>query len=409
MSFTRLAIRNAFRHRRRSVITLAAIILGFTAVSIVGGIVSHIFLMLEGQAIHNERLGHLTITKRGYFQSAKLQPEKYFWDSKELARVVEALRADPGVALVTPRMRLFGMASNGVSSTIFLGEAVVAKDDHLVTGVVPGDAVRPALAEERRTSVVVGEELAEMLELEKGASFTLVTQTRAGMANALDVVVEGVENTGNPATNDKLVLMPLALAQELYDVDGSDRLVVVLRDPAELEAARARLSALLAAQGHEVEVKSWQELSLFYEKVVKMFGAIFRVVTLVVAVVVLLTLINTMISAIGERTSEIGTLRAMGLRRRAITRLFATEGALIGALGCVAALPVVALVAAAINQARISFVPPVSSAPVHVAVDLAAGRLVFAFALFTVNALLAAYFASRRAAGMRIIEALGTR
>lgn len=408
MTFARLAARNVFRHRRRSIVTVCAVVLGFTAVSIVGGVVNNIFSVLTGQAISAERLGHLTFVKEGAFRDGKLNPEKYFWEKPELDAIMEILRKDPGVEIVTPRMRLFGLASNGKATSIFLSEAVVPTDDQKISGGGGGIAGIAKLDDKAKDGVVVGEELATMLGVKQGDQLTLVTQTRQGMVNAQDATIVQVYNTGNPATNDKFVLMPFELAQGLYDVDGADRLVVLLKDGNELEAARARLSGALSQAGHPVEVKSWNELSLFYEKVVKMFTVIFRVVTIVVSVVVLLALISAMISAVGERTAEIGTLRSMGLKRGSVTRLFATEGAMMGALGCLIGIPVVLIVSTIINQVGFSFIPPVSSAPVVVAVKLAPPRMVFAFVLFVVNAFLAAYFASRRAARLKIVDALGS-
>lgn len=280
MSLSRLALRNVFRHRRRSLVTVSAVVLGFTAVSIVGGIVNNIFAVLEAQAINAERLGHLTLVKEGYFKDAKLNPEKYFWEKNELEQIISLLQQDPAVDLVTPRMRIFGLASNGRSTSIFLSEAVVAGDDKRIRGGASGGRTQGNLDEKTKDGVVIGEEFASLLGVKAKDQITLLTQTRSGMVNAEEATITGVENTGNPATNDKFILMPFSFAQSLYEVEGADRLVVLLKDPSRLEEARTHLRQTLASSGHKVDVRSWNELSLFYEKVVKMFSVIFRVVTM---------------------------------------------------------------------------------------------------------------------------------
>ena len=80
-------------------------------------------------------------------------------------------------------------------------------------------------------------------------------------------------------------------------------------------------------------MRDFAELAPFYVQVVAMFGAIFLFIALIMGVIVLFAVVNTMTMNVMERTNEIGTIRAMGVRRRGIRRLFILEGALIGAIG----------------------------------------------------------------------------
>ena len=83
------------------------------------------------------------------------------------------------------------------------------------------------------------------------------------------------------------------------------------------------------------EIKTWNELSLFYSKVKGMFDMIFMFLFIIVLVIVVMSVVNTMGMAVLERTREIGTLRALGLKRRGVGLLFAIEGAMIGLLGSI--------------------------------------------------------------------------
>ena len=64
-----------------------------------------------------------------------------------------------------------------------------------------------------------------------------------------------------------------------------------------------------------------------------MFSLIFLFLALIMVVIVLFAVVNTMTMNVLERTAEIGTVRAMGVRRASIRRLFLAEGAVLGALG----------------------------------------------------------------------------
>ena len=123
---------------------------------------------------------------------------------------------------------------------------------------------------------------------------------------------------------------------------------------------------------------------------------------------VLFTVGNTMTMAVVERTTEIGTLRAIGLRRSGIRRLFVSEGLLLGMIGAVIGV-VGALVAAwLVNHSGLTWTPPgqASRLPLTVRVwgelKLIGGTAVLLVAV----AMVSAWWPSRRAARMNIVESL---
>ena len=412
MNLLTLAIRNILRHRKRSTVTIITICLGFTALGVIGGLVDHIYSRLKGQAVVVEKLGHLTFAREGFFANGKTDPAAYLWEGEDLDRVLALLRADERVALATPRLSLFGIASNGEASTIFITEAIVPDDDRrLITTTIDGElrdngVMTLPTAPERRTDVAVAGELAGSLGLEVGDYFTLLTSTKDGMANAIDVDVGQIWNTGNPAINDKFILSNFALSQELYDTRGAQRVVVTLHDETIIPEVRADLLATFAAAGLAVEARPWNERSLYYEKIRTTFGAVFGVLVIIITIVVVLTLLNTMQMAVAERMREIGTLRAIGLRQRQVVALFCTEGVIMGVVACLLALPVLFLISGALLLLNVTFVPPIASAPVPIALFLRPSPLLLVFGLFCLAALLSSYLASRRISRQRIVDSL---
>jgi putative ABC transport system permease protein len=411
MEYLTYAFRNILQHRRRSLITILAVTFGYTALAVFGGMVNNIFQRLKDQAITVEKLGHLTVAKEGFFTNGKMEPEKYIFTRQESDSLLAALRSDPAVKLATPRLRLFGIASNGKASTIFLSEAIVPDEDKVLTAEIePGNPNVTGIVNlptDRETEVAIGSELSSILGVGEEQYLTLLTNTVTGMANAVDAKVNTVYNTGNPATNDKYVLMPYGLAQKLYDTEGCERIVVLLKDEGLLEADRARLTEKLNGMGFVVEIQTWNELSLFYERVTAMFGVIFRVISVIITLVVLLTMLNTVYMSVTERTREIGTLRAMGMQRSTVIRIFVYEALLMGILGVVLSAIPITLVYNLMAFLKISFIPPVASAPVMIKLVLQPPKLVAVFAMFIVSALLASLFASRGAARKKITDALG--
>jgi putative ABC transport system permease protein len=202
--------------------------------------------------------------------------------------------------------------------------------------------------------------------------------------------------------------MPLALTQSLYDVEGdADRLTVLLDDVNRTEAMRSLLQDKLRAAGFDLEIHTWQELSDFYNQVHNMFDMIFAFIFSIVLTVVVMSVANSMGMNVVERTREIGTLRAIGLRRGGVMKLFAVESLLLTLSGCVAGLLLALGVRYGINVADISYTPPNSSSPVPLLVDMDVSRSVFTFVLMIVVGTLAACLPAHRAAKQAIIDALG--
>lgn len=411
MNYFQFALRNILRHRRRSIVTIMTICMGFTALGVLGGFLNNIFSRLKGQAIVAERFGHLTFAKKGFSENGKLEPEKYLWNAQELNNILTTLRKDPNVELATPRLRMFGVTSNGKASTIFITEAIVPSDDNkLLQTNVDGRTKIEGLVtfdpQKKSSDVIIGSELATMLKIGDGQDLTLLTSTKDGVANAMDVKVVKSYNTGNPATNDKFVLSDFELAQDLYDTDGAERVVVTLKNPDKIVEIQEELMAKLGASGHQLEVKTWDELSPSYKKVTTLFGIIFRVLTIIISVIVLLTVLNTMQMVVAERTKEIGTMRAIGMLKNQVILLFCTEGLIMGILGCLMAAPILTIIANILIMAGISFTPPVASVAVPLLLILTPKNIITVFLLFSIVAIVSSFFVSRRIANQQVVDSL---
>ena len=206
-----ISFRNIIKNGRRSLMTILAIGLGFGAINLFQGYVHSTYQGLTAAAIHGEGLGHLTIFKKGYLDQGKLHPEKFQFSRGEMEKIISLVRNDPGVQLVTPRLSVSGILSNGRNSTIFIGQGLVPDDDAVIRGNIRkfSGFQGTYLSADEPAGVVVGSELAAMLDLRLGSNAVILSNSYSGMANALDVKVRGIYNTGASATNDKMVLMTL--------------------------------------------------------------------------------------------------------------------------------------------------------------------------------------------------------
>ncbi|MEA1935526.1 MAG: FtsX-like permease family protein [Thermodesulfobacteriota bacterium] len=405
----KIALRNILKNKRRSFVTLIAIAMGFAAVSIFQGYIHNTYKGLRNSAVRGEGLGHLTIYKQGWLEKGKIDPDKYMFSQEELKRISDLVEEDDDVILATPQINISGLVSNGRTSTIFLANGVIPRDDKTIKGT--WTAFRPVkgegLSEKKSYGVEMGEDLASHLDLKPGGYGVIMATTLDGQMNALDIEVAGTYDTGSSATNDKYIRVPFTFAQSLYDTEKADRVVVLLNDWKKTDVTRERLEDTLSGAGIACEIKTWNELSLFYLKVRGMFDMIFMFIFSIVFIIVIMSVVNTMGMAVLERTREIGTLRALGLKRRGVNLLFAVEGAMLGFLGTIFGVILNVVVWAVIRAVEPSYIPPGSSSPVPLIVNLVPQSMLVLMLFLILLSLMAAILPARRAAKQNVVDALG--
>jgi putative ABC transport system permease protein len=408
-TWIKIAFRNILKNRRRSLATLLAIGIGFAALSLFRGYTHNVYSGLRRSAINGEGLGHLTIYKHGWLDKGRIDPVPYMFSPQELRTLLGVVEADADVVLATPQLYISGLVSNGRISMIFLAKGVIPRDERTIIGAweIRRALQGPGLHDQQRAGVEMAQELARTLELPLGGHGVVMAATLDGQVNALDIDVRGIYDTGTAATNDKFMRVPLALAQALYDTEQADRVVVLLDDWQKTAQARTRLLHTLAAAGLEVDIHTWQELSLSYARIETLFDMIFLFISTIVLVIVGMSVVNTMSMAVVERTREIGTLRALGLQRRGVSLLFATEGTILGVLGIMLGLAISIAVWAVIAALAPTYTPPSASTPVPLLVSLVPEILARSAMLLVSLALLAAFLPARHAAKQNVVEALG--
>jgi putative ABC transport system permease protein len=405
----KLAARNVLRNKRRSVATFLAIGVGFAAITLFYGYMSNVYSGLRTSAVQGEGLGHLTIYKTGWLEKGKLDPERYMFAPEEIQHITQLINAEASVLLATPQLQISGLASNGDISTIFIAQGVIPKDERIIKG--GWASFRPVngegLSDNKPYGVEIAQDLARYLDLKVGKDGVLMTTTLGGQMNAMDMHVAGVFDSGSDATNDKYMRVTFDMAQSLYDTKNADKIVVLLNDWQKTESLRARIRAKLGAAGIACEVKTWNELSLFYSKVKQMFDIIFLFIFSIVLVIVVMSVINTMGMAVLERTREIGTLRALGLKQRGVSFLFALEGGLLGLLGSLLGILLHLIVWGIIKKYPINYTPPNISSPVPLTVGLVPEALAALLICMIILSLGAAIVPARLAAKQNVVAALG--
>jgi len=457
-----LAVRNLLRNSRRSLATLLAMAIGSTSILLFGGFSANINYMMHTH--HVQTGGHLQIQHRDFYLYGNGNPTAY--GIAEYQKIIDAIQSDEilkkMVLVVSPTLQFGGIAGNyaaGASRTI-IGNGFVSEDVNRMRlwndFNVKTKPAFFALEGAAKDAAIVGVGVARVLQLceslkikrcpnpEKEskvdgqavpddiAQLSLqetpaTTGAAAGAAHRIEVLVVNSRGAPNVTSLDVIraeeqgikeldevyVMMQLAQIQQLIYGKSAPRatsIMIQLRHSNQIPVAQQRLLPILAKFSGEqsLAVLDFRVLNPFYVQTTQMFDTIFGFVFVLIGGIVLFTVSNTMNTAVVERTVEIGTLRAIGLRRAGIRRLFVTEGALIGVCGAMLGVVLALMLSALVNQAGMTWWPPGNVEPLPLTITvLSETRMLVGTSIgLMCIAVLSAWWPAYRAAELNVVDAL---
>jgi putative ABC transport system permease protein len=342
-----MAARNVGRNRRRSAITGVAILFGVLAVLVLRGFIEGVQVLMTDDVVKG-RAGALQIHKKGFLDSKEASPTSLNmpYDEALLGRILKV----PNVKAATGRIQFQGLISNGATQTMVVARGVELEREKQVcpladTTVMEGG--RNLKAGDEKYGLI-GFELAQTFKIKPGQTVTVQTSSPGGRSNAVDVEVVGLTTSNFPFENKRVMTLPLKSAQALVGLEGRvTEIAVGLDDLGKLDET---VTALQNELGDDFEVHGWPTLQPFVRDVINRQAMVLGMISVVLAIIVITGIINTMLMSVFERVREIGTLLAVGVRRRQVMSLFILEGALLGViggtLGAIIAKTVLAIIAA---------------------------------------------------------------
>lgn len=348
---------NLFRHKRRTFSTFFAIILGGVAIFLYGGFIDYSFWILKQQTVRTN-IGHIQVYDKSYFTTSN--------KSKSIIGDYQGLKN--GILLDSELSKYISTISGQLE---FSG--VVSHYDHQTSsyfsafGVEPLPAVKLGsfdklisgsdLSRIKNDEITLGSGLAKSLNAHYADWVDMLVINSYGGQGALSLKVRGLFTSGIKDYDDVALKMPLQTAQRLMDTDGVSKVVILLNDDRYLNDFRAKLEKYISDNHLPLIVKDWKTLSLFYQQVESLLSGIYFFIKLIVALIVVFMIGNSMSMNVMERTREITTLRAIGLRPGHISRLFLLEGIFMGLSGAMFSLMIGFSLAGIINLQGIAMPP----------------------------------------------------
>ncbi len=327
----KLAWRNLWRNRKRTVITLSSIAIGFGLA---------VFSIGIGDGSHNSMIrnaiklgeGHLAVQPRGYLEAPA--NHKYLADGRSLQAKLNKL----GIAAsIEPRISLQVLASTANNSVGAALEGMSAVKDPRVVMLKPkliqGHWIKP----DDERGVVIGDGMARKLKVKVGGKVVLMAGTQGGDTQAQLGRVRGIFDSHVDELDDFLVLSSISFARYFLEGEGADpelqpvtRFAIFLDDADSISEVKSIIKP--AISDDKTVVLDWQELMPQLVQFIVIDDAGNYVFLLLILIMVVFGILNTVLMSVLERTREFGLLRALGLGRQHLLLLVFCESMLLSLL-----------------------------------------------------------------------------
>lgn len=328
MLLLKLAWRNLWRNRRRTLLVVMAMGMMMSFLVMYDGMLFGFESAVYGNAIKLSG-GNIQIRANGYEDSYSPNPMLPLGNGLD---AVQAAESQPGVevalrhantgGLVTNRAGAFSVSINGIEPEKEAPVNPIFQEEFLLDGrLLKGDD---------EDVIFIGKGLADAMEIGIGDRITMSGKATNDEMRKRTMTVIGVYDINLPSFERQSLYISLSEAQLLYDL-GDEVTEVILYT--EITGKENPIVEALNASLTGYEISTWKTAIPELSSTVEMKNAIMTGFSAVLLGIAAIGIFNILLMSIYERTKEIGLLGAIGLKPRQITMLFLFEGIMIGLVG----------------------------------------------------------------------------
>jgi len=323
---TLLAWRNIWRHPRRTVLTISAMVFANVLLVFLLGLQFGQYRMMIDNSL---RLltGQMQVQAAGYLDDPDIT-----LTIPEADGLSGQIREQTGLDAVTPRAEAFVLASSASRS---IGVRVTGVDPQYEPRVssIPGLVGQGRYLRDRNANeLVIGSVLARNLELGIGDELTLLGSGRDGSIAATIAPVVGIFETGNRDIDRQMLLMPIGTFRELFVMPGMAHRIVIGGGREQARRLSKQIRQLLVDRD-ELVLLGWEQLLPGLKQAIQADLSSAWIMYAVLIVLVAFGMMNTMLMSVLERTHEFGILLALGVRHGRLGRMILLESAMLALIG----------------------------------------------------------------------------
>jgi ABC-type lipoprotein release transport system permease subunit len=328
--YLRLAWRNIWRHKRRTIIIVLAMSLTLGLMMWYDGLMNGFTDAIYGNAVKILG-GNVQVHAEGYRAEANSNP---LFPLADPQAVIKAAEANPLTLAATQRIHTGGLVTSreGAFSVGIIG---VEPEKEMKVNII-GQNVKEGrnLTGDDLDNVLIGKGLADTMGVKVGDRITMVGRSQHEQMRQRTMTVVGIFDLGLPDIEKQTVYISLGEAQALYNVAGSTEVAIFLEKLG--QESNVIDSMKPGLPGYEIE--SFQANYPDLASAINSKNGVMDIFSVIIIAIAGVGILNLLLMAVYERTREIGVLGAMGLKPNQISLLFVLEGIMIGLVGVAAGI-----------------------------------------------------------------------
>lgn len=333
----KLAWRNIWRNKRRTLITATSIFLAVLLAVIMRSLQLGAYQNMINNVV-GFYYGHIQIHKKGYWNDQTIDNSFQLNDS-----LINTIDHTPGITRWVPRLESFALASfkNLTKGTLVVGISPNKEKSltHIDKKLIAGSFLKKG-----DHAVLMAEGLAKNLELGVNDTLVLLGQGYHGVSAAGKYVIKGLLKFGSPELNSGMVDLPLKEAQSLYGCGNRlTSIAISVGQGGNATAISKKLSTQLSPKKYEV--MDWKTMLPDLVQMIEADSSGGIIMIGILYMIIAFGIFGTLLMMIAERKHEFGILIAIGMKHIklaviVILELFMISG--IGViLGALATFPIV--------------------------------------------------------------------
>ncbi len=314
----KMAFRNIFRQKRRSLLT---------GLSMFGGFVLAVIFIGWADGSYNNIIDNFTRYNTGHIQIHEdnyLDRPSIYKTIDDYPQIEGVLKKIPEIDSWAPRLYSVGLVSVGEKSG---GARIIGIDpeaENRTTSfnnkIIDGEGFSAPFTHQ----VLIGKGLAKVLNASTGDEIVIVTQAADGSIADDSYTIIGLVDSGNEVSDRSAFYLPLGVAQELLALDGRiHEVALTVHYLGGVQPVTDRLKRELA--GTKLDVAPWQVFARSFYAAMKADMEGMWITLIIIVLIVAVGVFNTVLMSVLERIREYGVLKAVGTKPGQIIRLVLAE------------------------------------------------------------------------------------
>ncbi|HHP7241519.1 MAG TPA: ABC transporter permease [Cyclobacteriaceae bacterium] len=180
-----------------------------------------------------------------------------------------------------------------------------------------------------RNPIMISKKIADKLGAKVRSKVVLTFQDKDRNLTAGAFRIEGIFNSKSSRVNESIVYVRDRDIQKLIQLDQYHEIALVLNDIEEVPAVQG----ILKKKHKDLLIQSFSERAPEFNLLKQQSQVSKQMLTTIIMLALLFGIINTMLMAVLERTKEIGMLRAIGMGKESVFKLFVVETIMLSIVG----------------------------------------------------------------------------